>query len=59
MGELMDDFTPKELETVRDYLTTRLIEMEYTSVSHENELIMRVFQTEVHAIEERLEQEEN
>jgi len=55
----MDDFTPKELETVRDYLTTRLIEMEYTSVSHENELIMRVFQTEVHAIEERLEQEEN
>jgi hypothetical protein len=50
----MNDFTTEELEKIVDYLTDRLIEMEYTSVSHENDLTMRVLLAEVQAIEKHL-----
>jgi len=50
----MDNFTDDELRTVIDYLTNNLIDMEYTSVSHENDLIMKVFLAEVHKIEKYL-----
>jgi hypothetical protein len=55
----MENFTKKQLETVVEYLTNQLIDMEYTSVAHENDYAMKAFLSEVRKIENYLEESRN
>jgi hypothetical protein len=55
----MENYTKQQLETVIDYLTNQLIDMEYTSVAHENDYAREVLLSEVRKIENYLEENKN
>jgi hypothetical protein len=52
--EKMDDLSKEELDLIVETLSSEVIDLEYTSVSHENDLTLKVLQSAIEKLEKRI-----